>query len=101
MKKVRTLDGNVRLGLIIGMKRFHMIAVANYFAKKLDLYSIHPKNVLVSRPIILLFRLSKRKINVWTVNTKKEYERMKRLGVDGVITNHPERIKQYEQSNSI
>jgi glycerophosphoryl diester phosphodiesterase len=101
LKKIRTLDGNIPLALIIGMKRFHMIAVANYLTKKLDLSAIHLKSPLVSLPVIALFRLSGRKINVWTINSEKEFNRMKKLGVDGIFTDHPELIKQYEQSGSI
>jgi glycerophosphoryl diester phosphodiesterase len=99
LKKVRTLDGNIELGLIIGAKRFHMIALANYLAKRLNLTAIHPRNVLISLPVIALFKLSGRKINVWTVNTEKEYIRMKRLGVDGIFTDYPELIKRYESSS--
>jgi glycerophosphoryl diester phosphodiesterase len=101
LKKVRSLDGNIELGLILGAKRFHMIALANYFAKKLNLTSIHPKISIVSLPVIALFKLSKRKINVWTVNSEKDYKKMKNLGVDGIFTDYPELIKQYEQSRSI
>jgi glycerophosphoryl diester phosphodiesterase len=99
LKKVRTLDGNIELGLIIGAKRFHMIALANYFAKRLNLSSIHPKISIISLPVIALFKLSGRKINVWTVNTEKDYLRMKRLGVDGIVTDYPELIKRYEGSS--
>jgi glycerophosphoryl diester phosphodiesterase len=100
LKKIRTLDGNVRLGLIIGIKRFHMIAFANYFAKKLNLYSIHPKYPLISAPLVALFRLSGRKIYGWTVNNQKEFITMKRLGLDGIYTDYPELMKAYEQGRS-
>ncbi|MET3617919.1 glycerophosphoryl diester phosphodiesterase [Peptoniphilus olsenii] len=30
------------------------------------------------------------KVNVWTVNDKKSYNCMKKIGVDGVITNYPD-----------
>ena len=33
------------------------------------------------------------KVNAWTVNSSKSIERMKQLGVDGIITNYPQRIK--------
>lgn len=99
LKKVRALDGNIALGLILGAKRFHMIALANFLARKLNLQAIHPKISIVSSPVIALFKLSGRKINVWTVNTEQEYLKMKKLGVDGVFTDYPELIKQYEGSS--
>ena len=33
------------------------------------------------------------KVNAWTVNSAKAIEKMKLLGVDGIITNFPQRIK--------
>ncbi len=93
LKEFRTLDGNIRLALIIGIKRFHMIALARYFAKKLDLYSIHPKFSIVSAPIMALLRLAKRKIYVWVPNSQNDYERMKKLGVDGIFTDYPEMFR--------
>jgi glycerophosphoryl diester phosphodiesterase len=34
----------------------------------------------------------KMKVVVWTVNDKKEIERMKQLGVDGIISDYPDRF---------
>lgn len=33
-----------------------------------------------------------KKIFVWTLNTEEEMERFLRLGVDGIVTNHPDRL---------
>lgn len=98
LKKIRALDGNIRLGLIIAVRKFHLLAVANFLTRKLDLYSVHPRNYLVAAPVMSLLRLSGRKIIVWTVNTESEYKRMKKLGVDGVYTDYPELIKNFEQN---
>ncbi|MBU2236018.1 hypothetical protein KKA01_03090, partial [Patescibacteria group bacterium] len=32
------------------------------------------------------------KVNIWTVNKAKTIEKMKKIGVDGIITNYPDRI---------
>jgi glycerophosphoryl diester phosphodiesterase len=98
LKKLRTLDEKIGLALLLGVKRFHIIGVAGYYAKKLKLAAIHPNNNLVFPAIIALLRLSGSKINVYTVNSKREYERMKKLKVDGIFTNYPELMKQYEDS---
>jgi glycerophosphoryl diester phosphodiesterase len=99
LKKIRALDGNVKLGLIIGRGELHLMPVANFLTRNIGLYSIHPKITIVSLPVVALFKLSGRKINVWTVNTEAEYLRMKKLGVDGIISDHPELMKQYENSS--
>lgn len=101
LKKIRALDGKIDLALLIGIKRFHMIGIASYYAKKLNLASIHPNNHMVSGPIVALLRLAGKPINVFTVNTQSEYERMKKLKVDGIFTNYPELMKEYEQGGSL
>lgn len=94
LKKIRTLDGNVRLGLVIGPGELHLVPILNYLTRKIDLYSIHPSYSIVSRASIALIRgLSKRKIFVWTINTLKQFAKVSKLGVDGVFTNYPNRIK--------
>ncbi|HEX5429610.1 MAG TPA: glycerophosphodiester phosphodiesterase [Patescibacteria group bacterium] len=95
LKKIRALDGKIDLGLIIGRGELHLLPVANFLTRNIGLYSIHPKATIISLPIVKLFKLSGRKVNVWTVNTKEEFIRMQRLGVDGIITDHPELMKIY------
>lgn len=92
LKKIRALDGNIELGLAIGPGEFRLMPLVNYLTRKINLTSLNPWNKLVSSPIIALFKLSKRKIYVWTVNDEKEYLRMVKLGVDGVYTDHPEQF---------
>jgi glycerophosphoryl diester phosphodiesterase len=101
LKKIRNLDGNVRLALIIPLKRFHLITIANFLTRKLNLYAVHPRNIIVVFPLIALLRLSGRKIYVWTVNNEREYIRMRKLRVDGIFTDYPELMKYYEQNSSI
>lgn len=93
LKKIRALDGNVPLGLIIVVRRFHMIAVVNFLTRNLILHSVHPRNLLISLPTMALLRLSGHKINVWTVNSEREFRRMKQLGVDGIFTDYPQLFK--------
>lgn len=48
-----------------------------------------PHYSLVSRELVLHCRNYKTKIIPWTVNDKKEIERLKALGVDGIISDYP------------
>ena len=48
-----------------------------------------PHYSLVSRELILHCHNYKTKVIPWTVNDKKEIERLKGLGVDGIITDYP------------
>lgn len=93
LKKIRALDEKVLLGLIIGRGELHFLPILNRLTKKLNLYSIHPKYMIVYKSSVALIRLTKRKIFVWTVNEPHEYERMQQLGVDGIITDSPQLFK--------
>lgn len=101
LKKIRALDGNIQLGLAIGPGELHLIPVLNYLTRKINLSAINPRNTLVSLPSLILFRLPKRKVYVWTVNNEKEYKRMKSLKVDAIYTDYPELIREYEQGSRI
>ncbi|MBX4187454.1 MAG: hypothetical protein KW802_04375 [Candidatus Doudnabacteria bacterium] len=94
LKKIRTLDGNIRLGLIIGGPELHLMFILNWLVHKLDLYSIHPKNVLVTFASMPILRWHKRKVIVWDVNSKKDYNTMLKLKVDGIITDYPQKFIQ-------
>lgn len=95
LKKIRALDGKVQLGLVVGKGELHLMPILHYLTKKVDLHSIHPSYQIVSKASIGLIRKSsKRKIFVWTVNTVKQFEKVSKLGVDGVFTDYPNRIKQ-------
>ena len=92
LKKIRILDGNIQLALIIGGPELHLMFVLNWLVKSLNLYSVHPKNILVSFASMPILSWNKRKVIVWDVNSKKDFERLIKLGVDGVITDHPEKF---------
>lgn len=51
-------------------------------------YSIHYR--FANKKIISKIHAMGKKVNVWTVNDKKTIDRLLGLGVDGIITDHPE-----------
>src|SRR3989344_952486 len=92
LKKIKALDGNIQLGLIIGGPELRLMFILNWLVRDLNLYSIHPKNVLVSFATMPLFKWHKRKVIVWVVNRKRDFERLSKLKVDAIITDHPEKF---------
>ncbi len=48
-----------------------------------------PHFSLVNEAVISYCRSKKMKLIPWTVNTKEEIERLKKMGVDGIITDYP------------
>ncbi len=90
LKKIRALDENIRLGLLIGKGELHLLPIIHYLTWKLKLHSIHPKNVLANPISIPILRTLGKEIYVWTVNEPHEYQRIKQLGVDGIFTDCPQ-----------
>ena len=101
LKKIRTLDGNVRLGLNFLRDELSFRALLSYLTRNVHLSSIHIENKHANLTHILLLRLLSRRIYVWTVNTEADFRNMQKLGVDGVFTDHPELMKIYEQSSRL
>jgi glycerophosphoryl diester phosphodiesterase len=89
LKKIKTLDGNIPLGFIIGPRWGHMLLVAIQIAKRLNPYSIHPHYSVVTPRTMSLFRAITPRIYAWTVNDRHEFEVLKGLGVSGVFTDYP------------
>ncbi len=57
---------------------------------KPDIYS--PYFELVDRPLLEKLREKDIELVVWTVNEEKDIKRMLKLGVDGIISDHPDRV---------
>jgi glycerophosphoryl diester phosphodiesterase len=93
LKKIRTLDGKIPLGLIIGQKMGYMFPLMMQVARQLDLYSIHPIHTLVTPSNMKSMRRLGVKVFAWTVNDVHEFLVVKGLGVDGVFTDFPNIIK--------
>lgn len=101
LEKVRALDGKIELGLLIGYGELHIMPIISRIIKKLNLSFISPNRFLVSSRVIKLLRRSGKKIFVWTVDSEREFNRMMKLGVDGVYTDHAEFIRLYAKSRSL
>lgn len=63
------------------------------YVKELNARSITIYSKLVRRSVIEKAHKKGLKVFVYTVNNKKEMEKMKALGVDGIFSNYPDRIE--------
>ena len=86
LKKIRALDENVQLGLILGRANFFLLPLVPKLDKKLNLYSVHPKTFLVSSKLVKKLHDLGKKVFVWTVHDRKKFERFRKIGVDGIFT---------------
>ncbi|NJO02346.1 MAG: hypothetical protein HC880_12235 [Bacteroidia bacterium] len=47
----------------------------------------------LTRELLTELHKKGKKVNAWTVNNKKHIKRLINLGVDGIITDFPDRVK--------
>ncbi|SFA77686.1 MULTISPECIES: glycerophosphodiester phosphodiesterase family protein [unclassified Bacillus (in: firmicutes)] len=88
MKKFHTLLPNIPIGVLlknrgIGISTNTLLDISKYASY------VNPKKTMVNRRIVKKIHSFGLKTMVWTVRSKKEAEKFKRLGVDGIISDFP------------
>lgn len=87
LKNVHAIDAGVSL---------HYLIVGNLiFPSKIPEYimAVNPNQNFVSKKKVEKLHLQNKKIFVWTVNDEKKMKKLISYGVDGIITNYPEKLK--------
>ncbi|MDD5109585.1 MAG: glycerophosphodiester phosphodiesterase family protein [Patescibacteria group bacterium] len=88
LKAFRRLNPKIPIGaLITGIP----IGYAK-FAEQLNAYSINPCIEFITKEFVDDAHARNIKVFVWTVNDQDDIERMKRLDVDGMFSNFPDRL---------
>lgn len=88
LRMIKELNPDIRTGYIISS------AYGNYFDDdNIDFFSM--KSSFVTEGILRRAHKRSKEVHVWTVNTKKEMNRMSRLGVDNIITDVPVEVKEF------
>lgn len=86
--KMHELSNDVRIGVLVtGAPR-----EALEFAESIEAYSINPYFRSTGEEFVELAHESGFKVFTWTVNEPDDIERMREMGVDGVISDYPDRI---------
>lgn len=88
LRVCRTLLSTIPLGLLISEQVFNYAEIA----EKLGAKAVVPEYYLVNEKYVKDAHERGLQIMVWTVNEKNDIERMKRIGVDGIISNYPDRV---------
>jgi len=86
--EIKTLAPDLKVGYIFGWKEFS----EEVFDGPVDLLSAHYG--LVDAPFLARAHAAGKKIHVWTVNYKWLMRRLIKLGVEGIITNYPDRLRE-------
>ena len=88
LKKFRELNEEVAIAVLTEENPLDALPLA----KELKAEAINPYFELLTAENASKISSDGFKIYAWTVNEESEIRRMKELGVDGIITNYPERV---------
>ena len=88
LKKFRELNNEIAIAVLTEENPLDALPLA----KELKAEAINPYFELLTEENASKISSAGFKIYAWTVNEESEISRMKELGVDGIITNYPERV---------
>ncbi|WP_299529588.1 glycerophosphodiester phosphodiesterase family protein [Ulvibacterium sp.] len=88
LKRTRELNKEIPIAILTSDNPLDALRIA----KELDAEAINPNYRQLDSEIAGEIRNAGFKIYPWTVNEPRDINRMKQIGVDGIITNYPERV---------
>ena len=86
----RSIDKNISVGVLVSKSM--SINEAIEFGKKINAQAIHPNFKLLNDKAVKKIKNNGFKIYTWTVNNEDDINFMKKLKVDGIISDYPDRI---------
>ena len=89
LENFRSFNSKIPIAILTDTNPLNAIPVA----KKLNAVAINPNYKLLDNNVVNQIKKEGLKIFPYTVNSINDIDKMKNLGVDGIITNYPERIK--------
>src|SRR3989338_3452564 len=89
LRKIRALDRNIKIALIISPKRNYLYIFLFPFFRSLRFYSINLRHDLITSKRIKFIHNLEMKIMTWVINDINQFEIMKEMGVDGIGTDYP------------
>jgi glycerophosphoryl diester phosphodiesterase len=95
LARLRALAPEVRIGLLISRRYPHDLLAR---ARALGAEAIHPEASLVDRRLVEDAHAAGLRVFVFTVDAEEEMARLLALGVDGLFTNFPERMRRIVDS---
>ena len=90
LEKFRSLNDKVKIAILVDS--FHKIQSSLILSQKINAYALNPNNKFLSKEIVQKIKSKNLFVFPYTVNTKDSIEIMKSFGIDGIITDYPERV---------
>jgi len=94
IKRIRALDGNIRLGAILAVPLGVFLPVYLWLLKKWGVSWITLSRKIASPKIISQIKKRQMEVYVYTINDPSVAEELKAWGVDGIYTDRPDIIRQ-------
>lgn len=88
LKEIRKLNPDVAIAVLTEDDPLDAISIA----KELKAVAINPSFTKLDMEVAQKIHDAGFKIYTWTVNEQADIDAMKKIGVDGIITNYPERV---------
>ena len=90
LEQFRFIDKNTPVGVLVSKSMSMNEAIE--FGKKINAQAIHPNFKLLNDKTVKKIKNNGFKIYTWTVNNEDDINFMKKLKVDGIISDYPDRI---------
>ena len=90
LEQFRSIDKNTPVGVLLSNSM--SINEAIEFGKKINAQAIHPNFKLLNEKTVKKIKNNGFKIYTWTVTSKDDINYMKKLKVDGIISDFPDKI---------
>ncbi len=87
LREMRKLNKDIKIAVLTAEDPLEAIMVA----KELNAVAINPKFTKLTAENVQKIQREGLKVYTWTVNEPKDIQQMKDFGVDGIITDYPER----------
>ena len=90
LKKFRSLNKEIKIAILVDS--LFKIDSSLILSREINAYAINPNNSFLSKEIVQKLKFNNLLVFPYTVNSFENIKRMKSIGVDGIITDYPERI---------
>lgn len=89
LAEFRELNSEIAIGVLTGKD----LSGALEMGKKLHAFAIHPNYKTLNQANVKEMQEAGFKVFTWTVNEPATIKKLKKLGVDGIITDYPDRVR--------
>ena len=90
LEKFRSLNKEIKIAILVDS--LFKIDSSLILSREINAYAINPNNSFLSKEIVQKLKFNNLLVFPYTVNSFENIKRMKSIGVDGIITDYPERI---------